>query len=104
MNIQAICDHEFHLINAVVKWRCCTHVALISHQSGITREITNGGIETVDEWFLGNSAYGLRTNLLTLITSPATPRQRNFNNRAFFEVCQIIVCTFRKNHFYYSAA
>ena len=50
INIQAICDHEFRFINAVVKWPGCTHDAFIWRQSGINREITSGGIETVHGW------------------------------------------------------
>ena len=93
INIQAICDHEFRFINAVVKWPGCTHDAFIWRQSGINREITSGGIETVHGWLLGDSAYGLRTKLMTPITSPATPGQRRYN-RAFLKVRQTIECTF----------
>ena len=56
INIQAICDHEFHFISAIVKWPGCTHDAFICRQSGINREMTNGGIETVHGLFLSDSA------------------------------------------------
>ena len=65
INIQAICDHEFHFINAVVKWPGCTHDAFIWRQSGINQNITTGEIETVHGWFLGDSAYGLKQDLMT---------------------------------------
>ena len=65
----------------------------ILRQSGINREITSGGIETVHGWLLGDSAYGLRTNLMTPITSPSTPGQRRYN-RAFLKVRQTIEFTF----------
>ena len=40
----------------------------------------------------GDSAYGLRTNLMIPITSPATLEQRRYN-RAFLKVRQTIECT-----------
>ena len=93
VNIQAICDHEFNFINAVVKWPGCTHDAFIWRQSGINQKITSSEIGTVHGWFLGDSAYGLRPNLMTPISSPATPGQRRYN-RAFLKVRQTIECTF----------
>ena len=85
INIQAICDHEFHFINVVVKWPGCTHDAFIWRQSGINQKITTGEIETVHGWFLGDSTYGLRQNLMTPITSPITPRRYN---RAFLKLAK----------------
>ena len=93
INIQAICDDEFRFIDAVVKWPCCTHDAFIWRQSGLNRKIASGEISTVNGWFLGDSAYGLRTNLMTPIPSPITPGQRRFN-RAFVKVPKTIECTF----------
>ena len=93
INIQAICDHEFRFIDAVVKWPGCTHDAFIWRQSGLNRKIASGEISTVNGWFLGDSAYGLRTNLMTPIPSPITPGQRRFN-RAFVKVLKTIECTF----------
>ena len=71
----------------------CTHDAFIWRQSGINQKITSGEIGTVHGWFLGDSAYGLRPNLMTPISSPATPGQRRYN-RAFLKVRQTIECTF----------
>ena len=93
INIQVIWDHEFHFINAVVKWPGCTHDAFIWRQSGINQKITTGEIETVHGWFLGDSAYGLKQNLMTPITSPITPGHRRYN-RAFLKARQTIECTF----------
>ena len=50
-------------------------------------------ISTVHGWFLGDSAYGLRTNIMTPIPSPMTPGQRRYN-RAFVKVRKTIECTF----------
>ena len=62
-NIQVICDHEFHFINAVVKLPGCTCYSFIWSLSGINHKITSGKIGTVHEGYLGDSAYGTRSFL-----------------------------------------
>ena len=48
---------------------------------------------TVHGWLLGDSAYGLKTNLMTPIPFPTTPGQRRYN-RAFVKVRKTIECSF----------
>ena len=93
INVQAICDHEFRFINAVVKWPGCTHDAFIWRQSGIHRKVANAEIETVNGWILGDSVYRLPHILMTPITYPTIPGERRYN-RAFCKVGQTIECTF----------
>ena len=47
--------------------------AFIWRHSGINQRIASGDIPTVNGWFLGDSGYPLRLNLLTPIISQATP-------------------------------
>ena len=49
------------------------------------KKISDGTIPIVHGWLLGDSAYGLRTNLMTPIPSLPTPGQRRYN-RAFVMV------------------
>ena len=93
INIQAICDHEFRFIDSVVMWPGSTHDAFIWRQSAVNEKISNGTIPTVHGWLLGDSAYGLKTNLMTPIPSPTTPGQRRYN-RAFVKVRKTIECSF----------
>ena len=65
INVQAICDADFRFIDIVVKWPGSTHDAFIWRQSGINQFINSGVIPTVNGWFLGNSGYPLRQNLMT---------------------------------------
>ena len=88
INIQAICDHEFRFIDSVVMWPGSTHDAFIWRQSAVKEKLSNGTIPTVHGWLLGDSAYGLITNLMTPIPSPTTPGQRRYN-RAFVKVRKI---------------
>ena len=55
--------------------------------------IENGEIETIHGWFLGDSAYGRRYNLMTSITYPSTLGGRRYI-RAFLKARQTIECTF----------
>ena len=82
INIQAICDSDLKFIDIVAKWLGGTHDAFIWRQSGVDHKISNGEIPIVNCWFLGDSGYPLRANLLTPILSPETPGQRRYN-RAF---------------------
>ena len=78
INIQAICDSDLKFIDVVAKWPVSTHDAYIWRQSGINQRITSGDIPTVQGWFLGDSGYPLRLNLLTPILNPNTPRERRY--------------------------
>ena len=93
INIQAICDHECRFIDAVVMWPGSTHDAFIWQQSALKEKISDGTIPIVHGWLLGDSAYGLRTNLMTPIPSPTTPGQRRYN-RGFVKVRKTIECAF----------
>ena len=93
INVQAICDDVFKFIDVVVKWPGSTHDAFIWRQSGINQKMTNNEIPIIDEWFLGDSGYPLRPNLMTPLLSPVTPRERRYN-RAFLKTRKTIECTF----------
>ena len=71
-------------IDIVAKWPGCTHDAFIWRQSEINRRIASGDIPTVKGWFLGDSGYPLRPNLITPIISPISPGERRYN-RAFLK-------------------
>ena len=72
INIQAICDSDLKFMDVVAKWPGSTHNAFTCRQSGINQRITSGDIPTVQGWFVGNSGYTLRPNLLTPIQNPNT--------------------------------
>ena len=91
INIQAICDSKLKFIDIVAKWPGST--AFIWRQSEINQRISNGEIPIVNGWFLGDSGYPLRPNLLTPILSPTTPGQRWYN-RAFLNTRKNIECAF----------
>ena len=93
INIQANCDSDLKFIDVVAKWPGCTHDAFIWRQSGINQRIASGDIPTVNGWFLGDSGYPLRPNLLTPIISPATPSERRYN-KAFLKTRKTIECAF----------
>ena len=93
INIQAICDSDLKFIDIVAKWPGSTHDAFIWRQSGVNHKIANGEIPIVNGWFLGDSGYPLRANLLTPILSPETPGQRRYN-RAFVKARKNIECAF----------
>ena len=59
-------------MDVVAKWPGSTHDAFIWRQSGINQGIASGDIPTVHGWFLGDSGYPLRPNLLTPIQNPNT--------------------------------
>ena len=93
INIQPICDHECRFIDAVVMWHGSTHDDFIWRQSPLKEKISDGTIPIVQGWLLGDSGYGLGTNLMTPIPSPTTPGQRRYN-RAFVKVRKTIECSF----------
>ena len=93
INIQAICDSKLKFIDIVAKWPRSTHDAFIWRQSEINLRISNREIPIVNGWFLGDSGYLLRPNLLTPILSPTTPSQRRYN-RAFLNTRKNIECAF----------
>ena len=93
INIQAICDSNLKLMDVVAKWPGNTHDAFIWRQSGINQGITSGDIPTVRGWFLGDSGYPLRPNLLTPIQNPNTPGERRYN-RSFLKSRKTIECAF----------
>ena len=93
INIQAICDDNLKFIDVVAKWPGSTHDAFIWRQSGIDHKISNGDLPIVNGWFLGDSGYPLRPNLLTPILSPNTPGERRYN-RAFVRTRKTIECAF----------
>ena len=61
-----------------------THDAFTWRMSGVNQRISSGDIPIVNGWFLGDSGYPLRPNLLTPILSPETPKERRYN-RAFLK-------------------
>ena len=93
INVQVICDSDLKFIDIVAKWPGCTHDAFIWRQSEINRRIASGDIPTVKGWFLGDSGYPLRPNLLTPIISPISPEERRYN-RAFLKSRKTIECAF----------
>ena len=93
INIQAICDSNLKFIDIVAKWPGSTHDAFIWRQSEINHQIESGQIPIVNGWFIGDSGYPLKPNLLTPILSPATPGQRRYN-RAFLNARKNIECAF----------
>ena len=93
INIQAICDSELKFIDVVAKWPGSTHDAFMWRMSGINQKISCRDIPIVNGWFLGDSGYPLRPNLLTPILSPETPSQRRYN-RAFLRTRKTIECAF----------
>ena len=93
INVQAICDADFRFIDIVIKWPGSTYDAFIWRQSGINQMINNGEIATINGWFLGDSGYPLRPNLMTPILSPVTMSDRRYN-RAFLKTRKTIECTF----------
>ena len=74
-------------------WPGSTYDAFIWRQSVVKEKLSNGTIPTVHGWLLGDSAYGLITNLMTPIPSPTTPGQRRYN-RGFVKVRKTIECYF----------
>ena len=77
---------------------CCqvtggTHGAFILRQSGINQMINTGEIATMDEWFLGDSGYQFRHNLMTCILLQTIMGDRRYN-RAFLKTRKTIECTF----------
>ena len=93
INVQAICDDVFKFIDVVVKWPGSTHDAFIWRQSGINLKIASKEIPIIDGWFLGDSGYPLRPNLMTPLLSPVTPRERRYNH-AFLKTRKTIEYTF----------
>ena len=91
--MQAIYDADFRFIDIVVKWPGSTHDAFIWRKSGINQMIKSGEIATINGWFLGDSGYPLRQNLMTPILSPTTVGDRRYN-RAFLKTRKTIECTF----------
>ena len=83
INVQAKCDDEYRIIDAVVKWPGSTHDAFMWRQSAIHQKISSDEIQTVDGWFLGDSGYPIGSKLMTPILSPISSSQRRYN-RAFF--------------------
>ena len=67
--------------------------AFIWRHSGINQRIASGDIPTVNGWFLGDSGYPLRLNLLTPIISQATPSDWRYN-KAFQKTSKPIECAF----------
>ena len=55
--------------------------------------ISHGTIPTVHGWLLGDSTYGLKTNLMTPMPSPTTPGLIRYN-RAFVKIRKTIECSF----------
>ena len=80
INIQSKCDSELKCIDVVAKWPGSTHDAFIRRMSGINQRISSGDVPIVNGWFLGESGYPLRPNLLTPILSPETPSERRYND------------------------
>ncbi|KAI6658137.1 Nuclease HARBI1 [Oopsacas minuta] len=77
----------------LVEWPGITHDAFIWRQLGIKLKITSKEIPIIDGWFLGDSGFPLRPNLMTPLLSPVTPRERRYN-RAFLKTRKTIECSF----------
>lgn len=93
INVEIICEADFRFTDLVVKWPGSTHDAFIWRQSGINQMIDSGEIATVNGWFLVDSGYMLRKNLMTPILSPLTTGDIRYN-RAFFTTRKMVECTF----------
>ena len=92
MNMQAICDDTLKFIAVVAKCPGNTHDSFISRQSRINQKVSFGEIPTIKGWFLGDSGYSLKPNLLTPILSPTTPSEIRYN-RSFVKR-KTIECAF----------
>ncbi|XP_060556908.1 putative nuclease HARBI1 [Ruditapes philippinarum] len=77
LNIQGISDSNNMLLNLVVRWPGSTHDAFILANSGISEEFESGRIQ--HGWLLGDSAYPLKTWLLTPISAPRDAAERRYN-------------------------
>ena len=93
INIQAICDANLKLIDIAAKCPCSTHNTFMWRRSEINLQIESGQKPIVSGWFIGDSGYPLKKNLLTPILSPSTPGERRYN-RSFLKARKNIKCGF----------
>ena len=73
---------DYEICKSVVKNAPCFKLCKTLIVASMTPKFTSSKPKI---WLLGDSAYGLITNLMTPIPSPTTPGQRRYN-RAFLKV------------------
>lgn len=76
MNIQLICDAKLKFINCVIKWPGSTHDARILSNSSIYRAFEEG---RMNGFILGDSAYPLKSWLMTPFIAPSTAAEDRYN-------------------------
>ena len=97
INIQAICDANLKFIDIVAKWPGSTHDVFKWRQSEINFQIEYGQKPIVNGWFISDSGYPLKMNLLTpIILSPSTPGEIRYN-RSFLKARKNIKCAFGRS-------
>lgn len=76
--MQGVCDANYQFLNVVARWPGSTHDSTIFNNSRIRAELDNGGHPNCI--ILGDSAYPVKTYLMTPLQNPATPPERRYNN------------------------
>ena len=78
LNCQIVCDADYVIINAVIKWPGSTHDAFIWNNCSLHNLFIDGII--VDGWLIGDSGYPLQPCLITPLLNPQTRPEKNFNS------------------------
>ncbi|XP_068199224.1 putative nuclease HARBI1 [Antennarius striatus] len=76
INVQIICDAEYHITNVVAKWPGTVHDSWIYRQSYVSGSMQRGEFDGV---LLGDRVYPCQPRLLTPYPDPEPGPRQNFN-------------------------
>ncbi|XP_026738240.1 putative nuclease HARBI1 [Trichoplusia ni] len=77
INVQAVCDANLLFMNVVARWPGSAHDATIFNNSELRAQCESGLFG--NKWLLGDSAYPLKSYLLTPLLNPQTQSQQLYN-------------------------
>ena len=76
INVQLVCDSEFHIINVVANWPGSVHDSRILTRSELAQHFRRGDLQGV---LLGDSGYPQLDWLMTPFRQPTTNNERAYN-------------------------
>lgn len=76
INVMGVCNAELKFTSLVVNWPGSAHDSRIFLSSRLCQSLEGGGYQG---YLLGDSGYGCQTFLMTPVLSPASIRERNYN-------------------------
>lgn len=79
INVQGICNSRLEFTNVVARWPGSAHDATVFNNSRIRQIFESNVIKNC--WLLGDSAYALKSYLLTPLAQPSTPAENLYQKR-----------------------